>query len=99
MPLKIASWNINSVRARLHIIERFLDEERPDILCLQETKVTDDLFPGASFAARGYVHQVVCGQRLQLAGSARTRPQRLSGGAPTRRERLISFIRATARRR
>jgi exodeoxyribonuclease-3 len=64
MPLKIASWNINSIRARLAIVEKFLDAEQPDLLCLQETKVTDDLFPGASFAARGYVHQIVCGQRM-----------------------------------
>ena len=44
--LKIASWNINSVRARLGIVERLLREEQPDILCLQETKVTDDDLPG-----------------------------------------------------
>jgi exodeoxyribonuclease-3 len=64
MPLKIASWNINSVRARLSIVEKFLREEQPDILCLQETKVTDDLFPGDGFRALGYVHQIVCGQRM-----------------------------------
>jgi exodeoxyribonuclease-3 len=64
MPLKIASWNINSVRARLSIVEKFLRDEQPDILCLQETKVTDDLFPGDGFRALGYVHQIVCGQRM-----------------------------------
>src|SRR3546814_17479827 len=36
--IKIASWNINSVRARLDIVERFLQEKAPDILCLQETR-------------------------------------------------------------
>jgi len=36
--LKIASWNINSIRARIEIVEKFLTEEAPDILCLQETK-------------------------------------------------------------
>src|SRR3546814_4736518 len=35
----IASWNINSVRARIGIVEKFLREEAPDVLCLQETKV------------------------------------------------------------
>ena len=39
--LKIASWNINSVRARIPIVEQFLRAESPDILCLQETKVVD----------------------------------------------------------
>jgi exodeoxyribonuclease III len=43
--LRIASWNINSVRARLDIVERYLRDEAPDILCLQETKVVNDLFP------------------------------------------------------
>jgi hypothetical protein len=47
--LKIASWNINSVRARLEIVEQFLREEQPDILCLQETKVVDGDFPKAMF--------------------------------------------------
>ena len=62
--LKIASWNINSVRARLPIVEKFLVEEAPDILCLQETKVRDCDFPAAGFRALGYVHQIVCGQRM-----------------------------------
>lgn len=62
--LRIASWNINSVRARIGIVERFLDEEQPDILCLQETKAEDKVFPAAAFAARGYVHQALHGQRM-----------------------------------
>jgi len=62
--LTIASWNINSVRARSPIVERFLAEVSPDVLCLQETKVQDCDFPGAAFAAMGYVHQIVCGQRM-----------------------------------
>jgi exodeoxyribonuclease-3 len=64
MPLKIASWNINSVRARLAIVEKFLRQERPDILCLQETKVTDDLFPAEGFHRLGYLHNILCGQRM-----------------------------------
>jgi exodeoxyribonuclease-3 len=64
MPLKIASWNINSVRARLDIVERFLREEQPDVLCLQETKVVDDIFPAEGFRKLGYVHQVLNGQRM-----------------------------------
>lgn len=62
--LKIASWNINSVRARLDIVERFLREESPDILCLQETKVIDSIFPGRSFHELGYTHHILNGQKM-----------------------------------
>jgi exodeoxyribonuclease-3 len=64
MRLTLASWNINSVRARLPILERFLREERPDILCLQETKVIDSLFPEGLFRKLGYKHLILCGQRM-----------------------------------
>jgi len=62
--LKIVSWNINSVRFRLDVVERFLKETQPDILCLQETKVIDGDFPVAPFRKLGYVHNVLHGQRM-----------------------------------
>jgi exodeoxyribonuclease-3 len=62
--LSIASWNINSIRARTEIVERFLKEERPDILCLQETKVIDCDFPEGMFRTLGYNHLILCGQRM-----------------------------------
>ena len=62
--LKIASWNINSVRARAGIVERFLDEEQPDILCLQETKAQDQVFPAQLFHSRGYIHHELNGQKM-----------------------------------
>lgn len=62
--VKIASWNINSVRARMDIVTRFLTEEAPDILCLQETKVVNDSFPGGPFRQLGYNHQVLNGQPM-----------------------------------
>lgn len=62
--LTIATWNINSVRFRLGIVEQFLDEQAPDILCLQETKTVDGTFPVAAFEARGYEHQLLCGQKM-----------------------------------
>lgn len=62
--LKIASWNINSVRARIDIVERFLTESAPDILCLQETKVLNDIFPDAMFRRLGYNHIILHGQRM-----------------------------------
>jgi exodeoxyribonuclease III len=63
-PIKIASWNINSVRFRLPIVERFLTEESPDILCLQETKAEDGVFPSEAFRAMGYSHIILRGQKM-----------------------------------
>jgi exodeoxyribonuclease III len=62
--VKIASWNINSVRFRVDSVLRFLAEEAPDVLCLQETKVIDGDFPEAPFRALGYTHIVKHGQRM-----------------------------------
>ena len=62
--LKIASWNINSIRARTEIVEKFLTEEAPDILCLQETKVRDTEFPEGLFRRLGYNHLFICGQPM-----------------------------------
>ena len=62
--LTIASWNVNSVRARIGIVEQFLREEAPDVLCLQETKVVDGTFPLETFDALGYTHRVLHGQRM-----------------------------------
>ena len=54
MSLKIATWNVNSVRARLDSVLSWIDRARPDVLCMQEIKVVDDLFPREPFASRGY---------------------------------------------
>ena len=62
--LSVCSWNINSVRARIDIVEQLLREETPDILCLQETKVVNETFPTEMFRRLGYVHQVLNGQRM-----------------------------------
>ena len=63
MPLSIATWNINSVRLRIGNIERLLREEQPDVLCLQETKCIDELFPFEPLAAAGYPHVLINGQK------------------------------------
>lgn len=62
--MKIASWNINSVRARLDIVERFLAEVQPDILCLQETKAENHVFPDKAIRAAGYEHIYLNGQKM-----------------------------------
>jgi exodeoxyribonuclease-3 len=61
--LKIATWNINSVRLRAPLLQRFLKEHQPDVVALQETKVENGLFPGAPFHRMGYVHQAIHGQK------------------------------------
>ncbi|WP_439816987.1 exodeoxyribonuclease III [Zavarzinia sp. CC-PAN008] len=63
MPLTIATWNINSVRLRIGIVEQFLKAAQPDVLCLQETKTVDETFPRAAFEAMGYPHQAISGQK------------------------------------
>jgi exodeoxyribonuclease-3 len=52
--MRIATWNVNSVRTRLDQVCAWLSRERPEVLCLQETKVTDALFPLAAFEDLGY---------------------------------------------
>jgi exodeoxyribonuclease-3 len=61
--MKIATWNINSVRLRLNLVARFLRQHQPAVLCLQETKVVNDLFPAKRFRELGYVHQAIHGQK------------------------------------
>jgi exodeoxyribonuclease-3 len=52
--VKLATWNVNSIRARLERVVAWVDQHRPDVLCLQETKVSDDLFPADELRALGY---------------------------------------------
>jgi exodeoxyribonuclease-3 len=54
VPLTIASWNVNSIRARHDVALEWLEATRPDVLCLQETKVLDDIFPLLAFKGLGY---------------------------------------------
>lgn len=54
MAFKIATFNTNSVRARIPIIRGWLEEECPDVFCLQETKVPNDAFPKEAFIEAGY---------------------------------------------
>ncbi len=52
--MKIVTWNVNSVRARLERVVGFLRKAEPDVACLQETKVVDADFPSEAFRALGY---------------------------------------------
>lgn len=59
----IATWNINSVRLRADLVCDFLTRHQPDILCLQEIKCQNDAFPLKAFAALGYSHAAINGQK------------------------------------
>ncbi len=61
--MRIATWNINSVRLRIEQVKKFADENQPDIICLQETKVRDDLFPLADIKSLGYENVVFRGEK------------------------------------
>ena len=60
--LKIATWNVNSLKLRLPHVQDWLAQEQPDILALQETKLIDENFPAASFHAMGY-NPIYSGQK------------------------------------
>jgi len=52
--MKIATWNINSLKVRLEHVRSWLASAQPDVLCLQELKLADEAFPGLAFAELGY---------------------------------------------
>ena len=52
--MKIASWNINGIKARHDVLIAWLKQEQPDIVCLQEIKSMDEVFPGGEIEALGY---------------------------------------------
>ncbi len=52
--MRIATWNVNSLKARLPRVEEWLGYAAPDVLCLQETKLADENFPAMAFSALGY---------------------------------------------
>jgi exodeoxyribonuclease-3 len=61
--LRIATWNINSVRLRHPIVARFAAEQKPHVICLQEIKCLEAEFPFKAFRSIGYRHFHVVGQR------------------------------------
>lgn len=52
--MRVATWNVNSIKARIETVQRWLREREPDIVCLQETKCTDDAFPREPLEELGY---------------------------------------------
>ena len=63
MTFTLTTWNINSVRLRIDLVAKFIKANRPDVLCLQETKCPDDAFPLKRFKRLGYEHVALNGQK------------------------------------
>ncbi|MEQ8229031.1 MAG: exodeoxyribonuclease III [Rhodospirillales bacterium] len=63
MPFTVATWKVNSVRKRLDHVARLARETTIDVLCLQETKVVNDLFPAEAMTEMGFAHQAIAGMK------------------------------------
>ncbi len=63
MGLRLVTWNVNSIRVRLEHLARLVRETRPDVVCLQETKVRDEDFPAARVRALGFPHLWLAGEK------------------------------------
>jgi exodeoxyribonuclease-3 len=79
--LKIATFNVNSIRRRLPVVTEWLEKNQPDVLCLQETKVQDAAFPLEAFQETGY-HVTFRGMKTfnGVATLTRGRPDRVQYG-------------------
>ncbi len=79
--MKIASWNVNSVRARLDRLIAWLKSAQPDVLCLQELKTQEDSFPFEPLAEIGY-HAAIYGQKTYngVAILSREKPKDVERG-------------------
>ncbi|MGF1475798.1 MAG: exodeoxyribonuclease III [Geminicoccaceae bacterium] len=63
MPLTVTTWNVNSIRLRIDGVRQAVDAFAPDILCLQETKVSNDSFPVQEIEDLGFRHHLIHGQK------------------------------------
>ena len=61
--LRVATWNINSLRLRVGLLDKLVEALQPDVICLQETKVHDELFPAAALEPLNYPHAVFRGMK------------------------------------
>jgi len=61
--MRLVTWNINSVRLRLHQLARLVRDLEPDVVCLQETKVANGSFPRRAIEEMGYAHQLIHGMK------------------------------------
>jgi exodeoxyribonuclease-3 len=95
MPMRIATWNVNSIRMRIDHVVNWLGRLQPDVLCMQETKVVDDDFPTDELQRMGYA-VAMAGQKTYNGVAIASRlPLKdvsvgLAGAKPTDEKRLIA---------
>ena len=93
--MRVATFNVNSVRTRLPIVLAWLESNAPDVFCMQETKVVDEQFPKDAFEQAGY-HVVISGQKSYNGVAIATRRRTaalaigLDDGGPEDRSRLLA---------
>jgi exodeoxyribonuclease-3 len=94
--MKLASWNVNSLKVRLPHVLEWLARVKPDALCLQELKLEDKNFPAAELQAAGY-HSVASGQKTYngVAILSRTPPEAVATGIPDFADEQKRVIAAT----
>ena len=95
--MRIATWNVNSLKVRLPRVEEWLADVQPDVLCMQETKLADDAFPALTFAALGYESRAPRpgpverrGDPVQGRARATSSPNFADGGEPDPDARIIT---------
>src|ERR1041384_615272 len=91
----IATWNVTSILARMPHVTRWLDDVKPDVLCMQETKCTDDKVPILDFQARGYQcqlfgHPSYNGVAILTRDTCETRHRGYPGDDESAQSRLIT---------
>ena len=83
--MKLATWNVNSLKQRLPRVIEFLEQHQPDVLCMQETKTTTEAFPVAELAAAGYASAHHSGGRwagVAIIARSQAPPTDEVGGLP-----------------
>lgn len=93
--MKLATWNVNSLTVRLPHLQAWLAEQQPDVIVLQETKLTDDKFPAAELQAAGWQahwfgQRTYNGVALLSRGAACTDPLRNIPGLDDEQARVIA---------
>lgn len=81
--MRIATWNVNSITARLPVVLQWIESAEPDVLCLQEIKCLNEKFPGDAFMGRGY-YVLTHGQRTYngVAILSKTEGEEVQRGFP-----------------
>src|SRR5690348_10205429 len=72
--VKLVTWNVNSIRARTERVLPWLEENQPDVLCMQELKVEEDQFPFDDFRKLGYHIEVACQKTYNGVAIAAKKP-------------------------